>query len=283
MPRAISPTTKHAIHAIGAAVRRARHATRGPGISVKLSALHPRYVRAQRERVMAELLPRLRPRRAGAALRHRPEHRRRGSRPARPVARSAGGAVLRPGRWPAGTASASSCRPTRSARPACWTGSIDLARRSGRRLMVRLVKGAYWDSEIKRAQVDGLEDFPVFTRKIHTDVSYLACARRLLAAPDAVFPQFATHNAHDARDDPSRMAGAIFTPGSTNSSACTAWASRSTRRSSAATAGPAVPHLRAGRHARNAAGLSGAAAAGEWREHLVRQPHRRCRPCRSRR
>ena len=61
--------------------------------------------------------------------------------------------------------------------------------------MVRLVKGAYWDSEIKRAQVDGLEGFPVFTRKVHTDVSYLACARKLLAAPDAVYPQFATHNA----------------------------------------------------------------------------------------
>ena len=61
--------------------------------------------------------------------------------------------------------------------------------------MVRLVKGAYWDSEIKRAQVDGLEDFPVFTRKVHTDVCYLASARKLLAAPDAIFPQFATHNA----------------------------------------------------------------------------------------
>ena len=61
--------------------------------------------------------------------------------------------------------------------------------------MVRLVKGAYWDGEIKRAQLDGLEDFPVFTRRIHTDVSYLACARKLLAAPDAAFPQFATHNA----------------------------------------------------------------------------------------
>ena len=73
---------------------------------------------------------------------------------------------------------------------------IDLARRSGHRLMIRLVKGAYWDSEIKRAQVDGLEGFPVFTRKIHTDVSYLACARKLLGAPDAVFPQFATHNAY---------------------------------------------------------------------------------------
>ena len=61
--------------------------------------------------------------------------------------------------------------------------------------MIRLVKGAYWDSEIKRAQVDGLDGFPVFTRKVHTDVSYLACARKLLAAPDAIYPQFATHNA----------------------------------------------------------------------------------------
>src|SRR5208283_1268890 len=72
---------------------------------------------------------------------------------------------------------------------------IDLARRANRRLMVRLVKGAYWDSEIKRAHVDGLDGFPVFTRKVHTDVCYLACARKLLAAPDAVYPQFATHNA----------------------------------------------------------------------------------------
>ncbi|RYY84802.1 MAG: aldehyde dehydrogenase family protein, partial [Comamonadaceae bacterium] len=71
-----------------------------------------------------------------------------------------------------------------------------LARRSQHRLMVRLVKGAYWDSEIKRAQVDGQEGFAVYTRKVHTDVSYLACARRLLAAPDQIYPQFATHNAH---------------------------------------------------------------------------------------
>lgn len=61
--------------------------------------------------------------------------------------------------------------------------------------MVRLVKGAYWDSEIKRAQVDGLEDYPVYTRKMHTDISYIACAKKLLAAPEAVYPQFATHNA----------------------------------------------------------------------------------------
>src|SRR5699024_4255289 len=68
---------------------------------------------------------------------------------------------------------------------------IDLARRSKHRIMLRLVKGAYWDTEIKRAQVDGLEGYPVYTRKIHTDVSYLACARKLLDAPEAVFPQFA--------------------------------------------------------------------------------------------
>ncbi len=78
--------------------------------------------------------------------------------------------------------------------------------------MVRLVKGAYWDSEIKRAQVDGLDGFPVFTRKLHTDVSYLACARKLLAAPDAVFPQFATHNAYTVAAIHS-MAGEAFRPG----------------------------------------------------------------------
>ncbi|WP_244267482.1 proline dehydrogenase family protein, partial [Sodalis-like endosymbiont of Proechinophthirus fluctus] len=73
---------------------------------------------------------------------------------------------------------------------------IDLAKRSQRRLMIRLVKGAYWDSEIKRTQIEGLEDYPVFTRKIYTDLSYLACARKLLSVPYYIYPQFATHNAH---------------------------------------------------------------------------------------
>ncbi len=72
---------------------------------------------------------------------------------------------------------------------------IALARAAGRRIPVRLVKGAYWDSEIKRAQVDGHADYPVFTRKTTTDVSYLAAAELMLSAPDAIFPQFATHNA----------------------------------------------------------------------------------------
>ncbi len=89
---------------------------------------------------------------------------------------------------------------------------VELAARSERRLMVRLVKGAYWDSEIKRAQLDGLDGYPVFTRKAHTDVSFLACARRMLAAPDAVYPQFATHNAHTVAAVYER-AGSQFRPG----------------------------------------------------------------------
>lgn len=84
---------------------------------------------------------------------------------------------------------------------------IALARATGRQIPVRLVKGAYWDSEIKRAQVDGHVDYPVFTRKTTTDVSYLACAQLMFDAPDAVFPQFATHNAMTAAAIV-RMAGA---------------------------------------------------------------------------
>lgn len=72
----------------------------------------------------------------------------------------------------------------------------DLARRSGKRLLPRLVKGAYWDTEIKRAQEMGLANFPVYTRKVYTDVSYMACAKKLLSAVDAFYPCFATHNAH---------------------------------------------------------------------------------------
>ena len=73
---------------------------------------------------------------------------------------------------------------------------IELSRKSGKRLMIRLVKGAYWDSEIKHSQIEGHEDFPVWTRKSTTDLAYLACARTMLKARDAIYPQFATHNAH---------------------------------------------------------------------------------------
>ncbi|WP_411904895.1 proline dehydrogenase family protein, partial [Salmonella enterica] len=76
---------------------------------------------------------------------------------------------------------------------ACLT---HLASRSRRRRMIRLVKGAYWDRAIKRAQMGGRGGYPVYTRKGYTDVSYLACAKKLLAVPNLIYPQFATHNAH---------------------------------------------------------------------------------------
>jgi RHH-type proline utilization regulon transcriptional repressor/proline dehydrogenase/delta 1-pyrroline-5-carboxylate dehydrogenase len=95
---------------------------------------------------------------------------------------------------PGGMASALPCRPSQAA-AAVIVWADDLGRRTRRRMMVRLVKGAYWDSEVKRAQERGLADYPVFTRKAATDQSYLACARRLLAARPRLYPQFATHNA----------------------------------------------------------------------------------------
>lgn len=80
--------------------------------------------------------------------------------------------------------------------PRVITELIALARQGGKKIHLRLVKGAYWDSEIKRAQVNGLSDYPVYTRKPHTDLSYLVCAQKLLANRDIIFPGFATHNAH---------------------------------------------------------------------------------------
>uniref|UniRef100_UPI0005B29CD8 bifunctional proline dehydrogenase/L-glutamate gamma-semialdehyde dehydrogenase PutA n=1 Tax=Methylobacterium sp. B34 TaxID=95563 RepID=UPI0005B29CD8 len=183
-----------AIAAIGAASA-GRGVLRGPGISIKLSALHPRYARAQRDRVLAELYPRVRDlaRLAeghGIGLNIDAEEADRLDLSLDILERLAAEPDL--AGWD-GLGFVVQAYGKRC--PFVIDVLIDLARRCRRRLMVRLVKGAYWDSEIKRAQVDGLADFPVFTRKVHTDVSYLACARRLLAAPDAVFPQFATHNA----------------------------------------------------------------------------------------
>ena len=186
---------EQAIHAIGKAAQR-RGIYEGPGISIKLSALHPRYVRAQRQRVVDELLPRLlrlarlaRDYDIGLNIDAEEADRLEMSLdlleslcfdPALQGWNGIGFVV----------------QAYQKRAPFVLDFLIDLAHRSQRRLMVRLVKGAYWDSEIKRAQIDGLEGFPVFTRKVHTDISYLACARKLLAAPSAVFPQFATHNAH---------------------------------------------------------------------------------------
>jgi len=183
-----------AIHAIGrASGGRGVHA--GPGISVKLSALHPRYVRSQRPRLMRELLERLKglmvlARDYDIGLNIDAEEADRLELSLDLLEALASDPEL-PG-W-AGLGFVVQAYQKRSTYVIDWL--VDLARRSGRRLMVRLVKGAYWDSEVKRAQVDGLADYPVFTRKAHADLSYLVCAGRLLAAPDAVYPQFATHNA----------------------------------------------------------------------------------------
>jgi RHH-type proline utilization regulon transcriptional repressor/proline dehydrogenase/delta 1-pyrroline-5-carboxylate dehydrogenase len=163
---------------------------------VKLSALHPRYSRLQRERVMAELLPRLTAlavlaRGYDIGLNIDAEEAERLELSLDLLEALCFEPALTS--WN-GVGFVVQAYQKRAVLVIDWL--IDLARRSHRRLMVRLVKGAYWDSEIKRAQQDGLEGFPVFTRKVHTDVSYIACARRLLGALDAVFPQFATHNAY---------------------------------------------------------------------------------------
>ncbi|MFC3127264.1 trifunctional transcriptional regulator/proline dehydrogenase/L-glutamate gamma-semialdehyde dehydrogenase [Pseudoroseomonas globiformis] len=183
-----------AIHAIGKASA-GRGIQDGPGISIKLSALHPRYIRAQRDRVMAELLPRVAElaalaRRYDIGLNIDAEEADRLELSLDLLER-----LCQDERLAGWNGVGFVIQAYQRRAPFVIDFVIDLARRTGRRMMVRLVKGAYWDSEIKRAQMDGLPDFPVFTRKVHTDVSYLACARRLLAAPDAVFPQFATHNA----------------------------------------------------------------------------------------
>ena len=184
-----------AIDAIGAASG-GRGVLAGPGISVKLSALHPRYARAQAERVQAELYPRLlqlalQARRHDIGLNLDAEESERLELSLDLLERLCFEPAL--GGWD-GLGFVVQTYQKRC--PAVVDWLVDLGRRSGHRLMVRLVKGAYWDSEVKRAQVDGQDGYPVYTRKPYTDVAYLACARALLAAPDAVFPQFATHNAH---------------------------------------------------------------------------------------
>jgi RHH-type proline utilization regulon transcriptional repressor/proline dehydrogenase/delta 1-pyrroline-5-carboxylate dehydrogenase len=186
---------EQSIHAIGKAAQ-GRGIYEGPGISIKLSALHPRYTRAQRDRVMAELLPRVLKlarlaRRYDIGLNIDAEEADRLELSLDLLEALCFDADL--AGWN-GIGFVVQAYQKRA--PFVLDYLVDLAVRSNHRLMVRLVKGAYWDSEIKRAQVEGLEGYPVYTRKIHTDIAYLACARKLLAAPQAVFPQFATHNAH---------------------------------------------------------------------------------------
>ena len=169
-----------------------------PGISVKLSALHPRYEMAHRERVLAEMTPPLlalayEARAAGIGFMIDAEEADRLDLSLDLIEALALAPEL--AQWD-GLGLAVQAYQKRALPLIAWLA--DLARRGRRRLMVRLVKGAYWDSEVKRSQERGLDGYPVYTRKLATDVSYLAAARRLLAAGSAFYPQFATHNAHTA-------------------------------------------------------------------------------------
>ncbi len=201
-----------AIDAIGAASA-GRGPIGGPGISIKLSALHPRYRRSQLDRVMTELLPRLkslaaRARRYNIGLNIDAEEADRLDISLDLLEALCFDPDLKA--WD-GIGFVVQAYGKRCTFVIDWL--IDLAHRSGHRLMVRLVKGAYWDSEIKQAQLEGLAGYPVFTRKVYSDVSYLASARKLLAARDVIFPQFATHNAQSVASI-YEMAGAAFHQGS---------------------------------------------------------------------
>ena len=168
----------------------------GAGISVKLSALHPRYELWQHKRIMDELVPRVHALALMAA-----EHDIGFNIDAEEAARldlsldviEAVSSSPQLSGWD-GFGVVVQAYQKRAPQVIDWLA--DLARRHSRRMMVRLVKGAYWDSEIKLAQELALAGYPVFTRKVNTDLCYLACARKLLAARDVFYPQFATHNAH---------------------------------------------------------------------------------------
>ena len=184
-----------AIRAIGDAAE-GRPAFEAPSISIKLSALHPRYEVANEDRVRQELLPavkelavRAKARNVGFTIDAEEADRLELSLDlieALATDRELAG-------WN-GLGLAVQAYQKRALPVIDWLA--DLAHRANRRLMVRLCKGAYWDAEIKLAQERGLSDYPVFTRKVSSDLSYLACARRLFADPAAFYPAFATHNAH---------------------------------------------------------------------------------------
>ena len=167
-----------------------------PSISVKLSAMHPRFERAHRRRVLDELTPRLvelcrLAREAGIALTLDTEESERLELTLELLT-----AVCREPALEGWNGFGIALQTYQKRALPTLRYLIELARETGRLLHVRLVKGAYWDAEIKRAQERGLPGYPVFTRKPNTDVSYLACARHVLEHGKSIYPQFATHNAH---------------------------------------------------------------------------------------
>ncbi|MDO8374485.1 MAG: L-glutamate gamma-semialdehyde dehydrogenase [Polaromonas sp.] len=186
-----------AIESIAARADRTGACEQNDGISIKLSALHPRYEETQHARVMAELVPRVwglceLAARANINLTIDAEEVDRLELSLDVFEALAVLVAQQQPHWQ-GFGLALQAYQTRALELVDHV--ITLARKYRLRFMCRLVKGAYWDSEIKRAQELGLPHYPVFTHKHHTDVSYLACAQALLAAPDAIYPQFAGHNA----------------------------------------------------------------------------------------
>ena len=186
-----------AIESIAARANKTGALEQNDGISIKLSALHPRYEDAQSQRVMDELVPRVwslcqAAAQANINLTIDAEEVDRLELSLEVFEALVALVAQEQPRW-TGFGLAMQAYQTRAVELIEYITA--LARKHKVRLMCRLVKGAYWDAEIKRAQELGLPHYPVFTHKHHTDVSYLACARALLAAPDAIYPQFATHNA----------------------------------------------------------------------------------------
>ena len=185
-----------AIKAISGYAKSARSVFEAPGISVKLSALHSRYELAHRARVMAEMLPKVMKlaemaRDGGIGITLDAEETERLE-----ISLDIFAAIYSDKRFAGyeGLGLAVQAYQKRAIYVVDWLAALAL--QHGRRIMTRLVKGAYWDTEIKRAQMQGFTNYPVFTRKANTDVSYLACAARMLAQPKAFYCQFATHNAH---------------------------------------------------------------------------------------
>ncbi|MEZ5693452.1 MAG: bifunctional proline dehydrogenase/L-glutamate gamma-semialdehyde dehydrogenase PutA, partial [Altererythrobacter sp.] len=191
---------ERAIEAVGKAAEGG--VARSPGISVKLSALYPKYDFYHRDAALAHLVPvlkdlALKARDADIHFTVDAEEAERLELSMDVIEALAADDELfatDDGRGWTGFGLAIQAYQKRAV-PMCeWV--VKLARRFDRRFMVRLVKGAYWDTEVKLSQVGGYPDYPVFTRKVATDVSYLACAAKLIDAPEAIYPAFATHNAY---------------------------------------------------------------------------------------
>ncbi|VTU08219.1 bifunctional proline dehydrogenase/pyrroline-5-carboxylate dehydrogenase [Actinobacillus indolicus] len=182
------------IHAVGA-TSRGLGVYKSSGVSVKLSAIHPRYSLAQHKRVIDELYPRLKQlfllaKQYDIGLNIDAEEADRLE-----ISLDLMDRLLTDPDLAGFNGVGFVVQAYQKRCPYVIEYLIEKARANNRKLMIRLVKGAYWDTEVKRAQTDGAEGYPVFSRKVHTDLNYIVCAKKLLSAQDVIYPQFATHNA----------------------------------------------------------------------------------------